>query len=161
MKSFIVYFSFAIASILVISCGDEGSYYEQISENETVTNRILDLNTTINEIRQKEKGKILKEGFDFIEYEYPIGNNDSYVVSYSFDDKGCWEIGVDCYFAKKEDALNVVEGFRTEISSSEFGTPTNDNNLYRWKNTEESISIELDYQNTDRGILVLTIMANT
>jgi hypothetical protein len=156
MKNFIV----VIILLLVVSCGNIGSYYEQISEDKTIVNRVSDLNKTIDEIRRQEKGKALKEGFDFLEYEYVIGNNDSYVVSYMFDEKGCFEIGIDCYFAKKEDAINVQEGFMSEINVTNFGVPAEDNSLCRWKSADESVSIELDYINTDRGMLVLTIMAN-
>ncbi len=160
MKSSLVNISFIIIVLLLVSCGNNGTYYEQISENKTVINRVSDLNKSISEIRKSEKGKIVKEGIDFLEYEYPIGNNDSYVVSYFFDDKGCYEVSMDCYFAKKDDAEIVKDGFKNEISQSVYGTPTEDNGLYRWKNSDESVSIELDYINTDRGMLVLTIMAN-
>lgn len=160
MKAFVVQFSFITVLLFFFSCKNDGSYYEQLSEQKTISNRILDLNKSINEIRKQEKGKISKEGLDFISYEYTIGNNDSFALSYLFDEKGCYEISIDCYFAKKDDALNVLEGIKVELTSSEYGIPTDDNYLLRWKNSKESVSIELDYKNTDRGLLVLTIMAN-
>jgi len=95
MKPFVVNLSFIIVLLLVVSCRNESSYYEQISEKKTIISRILDLNKSITEIRKQEKGKISKEGLDFISYEYPIGDNDSYAISYQFDEKGCFEISFD------------------------------------------------------------------
>jgi hypothetical protein len=160
MKNFVVYSFLIFSSLLIFSCGDVGSYYEQISENKTIVNRVSDLNKSIDNIRKEESGNPIKEGLDFLEYEYAIGDNDSYVVSYIFDEKGCFEIGIDCYFATKEDAINVLEGFKSEINTSPYGAAEEDNNLCRWKSKDESVSIELDYENTERGMLVLTIMAN-
>ena len=60
----------------------------------------------------------------------------------------------------EKDAINVVEGYKKEISASKFGQAKQDNKLYRWLNPDESISIEIDYKNTARGLFVVTIFAN-
>ena len=46
------------------------------------------------------------------------------------------------------------------MNASEYGVPVEDNFLCRWKNSNESISVELDYTNTKRGEFIATIFAN-
>lgn len=144
---------------IIVSCVGVGSYYEQFTKDKAFTDRINDLNKTINEVRSNEKGKLIRDDVDLLKYVYEIGKNDTYQISYQFDDKGCWEVGIDCYFEKEEDAVNLVDGVKTEMMTTVYGSPTEDNYLYRWKKSGEPASIEVDYKNTARGIVVLTIMA--
>lgn len=143
-----------------MSCGGKGSYYEQFTNDRALTKRILDLNKTIDEVRSFEKGKLIKDDVELLKYVYEIGENDTYIVSYLFDEKGCYEIGIDSYFELEKDAQNVVDGLQSEVNATEFGNPKEDNKLYRWLNSDESVSIELDHAKTKRGLFVATIFAN-
>ena len=149
-----------ILLLFIISCGDVGSYYEQFTNDKPFVARILDLNQSIDEIRSREKGKLIKEDITLLKYVYEIGKNDTYIVSYLFDEKGCFEIGIDGYFETKEDANNVVEGIKLEMKSSIYGKAIEGDSLARWKNKENSVSIELDYKDTSRGLFIATIFAN-
>ena len=46
------------------------------------------------------------------------------------------------------------------MNKSKYGVGTDDNYLNRWKNEDKSISIELDYKDTARGLFLVTIFAN-
>ncbi len=152
-------FVLLLLSVLV-SCTGKDSYFEQFSSDKTFTSRIGDLNKSIEDIRGQEKGKLIQEDLTFLKYVYEIGSSDTYVVAYLFDEKGCYEIGIDGFFETEESAKNVVSGIKTEMNSSAYGQGQEDNNLCRWKNEEQSISIELDYENTSRGLFLATIFAN-
>lgn len=160
MKKFIASASILILLSIIISCGGKSSYYEQFTNDKGFTSRILDLNKTIDEIRAIEKGKLIKDDISLLKYVYEIGDDDSYIVSYLFDEKGCFEIGIDGYFELEEDANNVVNGIKSEMVKSEYGNAVEGNDLSRWKNNNGSISIELDYENTSRGLFIATIFAN-
>lgn len=143
-----------------ISCTEnKKTYYEEFTDHKAFVSRILDLNKTIDEIRKEEKGELIKEDVHFLEYVYKIGKSDSYVISYLFDEKGCYEIGIDGYFELEKDALSLVVGIKTE-TDAKYGKGTDDNNLNQWKNEDKSISIELDYKDTARGLFLATIFAN-
>lgn len=153
---------FIIVILLVsnFSCTENKTYYQQFKSDKAFVSRILDLNKTFDEIRKAEKGKLIKEDVNFLEFVYKIGKNDTYVVSYLFDEKGCYEIGIDGYFELEKDAQNVVEGIQKEMSESKYGKGVEDNNLNQWKSEDKSISIELDYKDTSRGLFLATIFAN-
>ena len=162
MKNLIVSSSIFILLFILSSCGEQGSYYEQFTNDTSFTSRISDLNRTIDEIRLTEKGKLINDDINLLKYAYEIGKNDSYIVSYLFDEKGCYEIGIDGYFEMEGDANDVVTGIKSEMKQKQSGysEATKDNNLSRWKNENGSISIELDYENTSRGLFIVTIFAN-
>jgi len=145
---------------IIVSCGGVGSYYEQFTKDKAFISRINDLNKPIDEIRANEKGKLIKDDIGFLKYVYEIGKNDTYTVSYLFDEKGCYEIGIDGYFEKEEETKSVVNGIKSEMINSEYGTASEGNNLSRWKNVDGSVSIELDYKDTSRGMFLATIFAN-
>jgi hypothetical protein len=149
-----------IIALFLLGCNGVGTYYEQLCQDKLISERISDLNKPIDQIRKEEKGELINEGLTKLKYEYAIGDNDRYIITYLFDDKGCYEISFDGYFAKETDAQNVVDGIKGEMKLTIFGEPEEANNLCRWKNPDKSIWTELDYKDTSRGILVLTIQAN-
>ena len=160
MKNIFVSTSIILTLLILISCGGKGTYFEQFSSDKTITSRISDLNKSIDQIRVEEKGNLIEENIDYLKYVYEIGESDSYIISYRFDEKGCYEVGIDSYFVEEQNAKNVVDGIKTEMNASEYGNPKEDNFLCRWKNSDESISVELDYTKTKRGEFIATIFAN-
>ena len=146
--------------LLIIGCDSSTkSYYEQISSDKAFTERINDINKTIEEIRKEEKGKLINEGLDRLKYEYEVGKGDRYIVTYLFDEKGCFEIGFDGYFAKKEDVVLVLDGFKSEIDSNNYKLEESVD-LLRYNNNNESLTLELDYANADKGMALAVIFAN-
>lgn len=160
MKKIVTTTTILLIITVFFSCGGKGTYYDQFSKPKTFSSRILDLNKSIDEIRIEEKGNLVKEDLHLLKYAYEVGDDDSYIISYVFDEKGCYEIGIDAYFGLEEDANNVVKGIKTEMNSSEYGDAVENNNFCRWNNTNGSISVELDYQKTARGEFLATIFAN-
>ena len=154
----------SIALILLLtstfSCSEKKSYYEQLNSDKAFSSRVLDLNKSFDAIKKKEKGKLIKEDLNLLEFIYNIGESETYMVSYLFDEKGCYEIGVDGYFELESDTKSIVTGIQTEMNTSKYGKGTDDNGLNRWKSKDKSISIELDYQETSKWMFLATIFAN-
>jgi hypothetical protein len=152
---------FSIVFLCVISCGELGSSYEQITSFKTTKQRINNLNKSMKEVKQsEEKAALSREENDYLEYEYPIREDESYVMSYRFDDAGCFEIGLDTYFNKQKEAQNVIDGIIKAINSEgSYGEPEIDNDIYRWEASDNAVRIELDCQNVERGMISLTIFA--
>lgn len=148
--------------VFTFSCTGNDSYFEQITEVKTINERILDLNKSLTEVRKSEKkSSLVKEDENYLEYEYPIGDNDSYKTTYFFDAAGCYEVGLDTYFSLKNDAVDVLNKIKGVIEKdTNFRTPTNTNSLYEWNSKDGLVSVELDYVNQDRGMISLTIFAN-
>lgn len=146
--------------LLIVSCDSTTkSYYEQVSSEKPFTERINDINKTIEEIRKEEKGSLINEGLDRLKYEFEVGKGDRYVVTYLFDEKGCFEIGFDGYFATKEDVLVVLDGFKSEIDLSQYKLEES-TNLFRYSNDKNSLTLEIDYANADKGMALAVIFAN-
>ena len=118
MKKNIAVITILICFSILLSCVGKGSYYDQFSKAKPFSTRVLDLNKTIDEIRLEEKGNLVKEDLYFLKYAYEVGDDDSYTVTYAFDEKGCYEVGIDAYFGLEKDAINVVEGIKSEMNKA-------------------------------------------
>ncbi len=146
--------------LLFVSCDTATkSYYEQISSKKKFSERINDINKSIEEIRKEENGKLINEGLDRLKYEFEVGEGDRYIVTYLFDEKGCFEIGFDGYFATKENVLVVLDGFKSEIDLSKYKLEESAD-LYRYSDKENSLTLEVDYANADKGMALAVIFAN-
>ncbi len=146
-------------SFILVSCGGD-SYFEQITKNNNGIVRGANLNDSMEEIQKLEdKRALAREDNDYLEYEYELGNDDRYVVSYLFDVAGCYEIGLDTYFTESEQTQLVLEGFKKQLIEK-IGEPTEVNKLCEWKGKDGAFSVELDYINLDRGMISVTAFAN-
>lgn len=148
--------------IMMISCVGSDSYYDQLTKVKSIKERVSDLNKSLTEVRKSEKkSALITEDEKFLEYEYPVGENDSYKASYFFDDAGCFEVGLDTYFSLENDAKLVLDEIKTVFENDErFGKATDSNSLLEWTSKDGLISVQLDYLNQDKGMISLTIFAN-
>ncbi len=148
--------------IMMTSCVGSDSYYDQLTKVKSIKERVSDLNKSLTEVRKSEKkSALITEDEKFLEYEYPVGENDSYKASYFFDDAGCFEVGLDTYFSLENDAKLVLEEIKTVFENDErFGKATDSNSLLEWTSKDGLISVQLDYLNQDKGMISLTIFAN-
>jgi hypothetical protein len=142
------------------SCSDKDPYYEKFSSPKKFTDRTLDLNKSMNQIQMEEKGLLLKENVNYLEYLSEIGESDSYIIAYRFDSKGCFEVAIYAYFVEELNAKNLINKIKEELTLSKYGPPKEDNFLSRWNNSNESISIEIDYSKMEKGEFIATIFAN-
>jgi len=151
-----------ILLISLFSCGEVGTSYEQVTALKTISERVQDLNKSAADIKQiEEKAALSKQNNDFLEYEYPIREDEMYVVSYRFDDSGCFEIGVDVYFDKEKEAQNVLMGIIKDLTqNNSFNYVGEENNIHRWETANKKALIELDFQHVERGMIAITIFAN-
>lgn len=151
---------FLIAILNVISCGEVGTTYEQITAIKTISQRIEDINKTKTELKNSEDiVALISEEPLYLEFEYPVKENESYVIKYRFDDSGCYEIKLDTYFNKQDDAQKVLEAIVKDLEvNTTLGIPKKELDFYRWQNSK--ISIEINIQLIERGIISLTILNN-
>lgn len=148
--------------MMVVACNPTETYYDEVIKNKTISERIVELNQSLTAIRKTENKKaLIKEDDNYLEYEYKIGNDDTYHVTYFFDAAGCFEVGLDTYFGNEIDAQQVLDEIKREIEAdSQYGVAKNTNSLYEWTRTDGAVSIELDYINVDKGMIAFTIFAN-
>jgi hypothetical protein len=138
------------------------SYYEQIIEHKSEKEYVASINQTFETIKQSEKSSaLITEDFDILKYEYFIGEkDDSYQATYRFDEKGCYEVGLDTYIDNVEKANLVVNGLKNSFATNKtFKSAEEDNSLYRWESVSGLLVAELDYRNIDKGRVALTIFA--
>lgn len=151
---------FLIAILNVISCGEVGPTYEQITAIKPISQRIDDINKTKAELKNSEDliALVFEEPL-YLEFEYPVRENESYVIKYRFDDSGCYEIKLDTYFNKQDDTQKVLEAIIKDIDvNTTLGAPKKELDFYRWENSK--MSIEINTQLIERGIISITILNN-
>jgi hypothetical protein len=148
--------------VVFVGCNQEKTYYDQLIKNKTITERIVELNKTLTEIRKTEdKSALIKEEEDYLEYEYKIGVDETYSITYFFDVAGCYEVGLDTYFNNEVDAQLVMEKIKEAIeNSNQFKLKTDSNQLYEWSSNDGLASVELDYENLNKGMVSFTVFAN-
>ena len=149
--------------LLLFSCDTNNNYYQTINYSKTPAYLIENLNKSMTEIEKLEdKDALHKKDFDYLEYEYPIGEkNDTYVIAYHLDDKGCFEVDFDTHFEQESDAQTVMDGFKNKLNQlKNFTLFSTDNQLITWKSKTKDKSIELDYNNLKKGMISITIFAN-
>jgi len=162
MKFLLKLFS-VLSFMFLFSCTGNDTYYTQLTKVKSIAERVADLNKSLPEVRKSEKkSSLIKEDEDYLEFEYPIGENDSYKATYFFDAAGCYEVGLDTYFSLETDAADVLNEIKSSFESDpNFGPPTNNaNSLYEWSSKDGLVSVELDYLNQDKGMIRLTVFAN-
>lgn len=152
----------SILVVVLVGCNQEKTYYDQLIKDKSITERVGELNKTLTEIRKTEnKSALIKEEEDYLEYEYKIGFDETYNVTYFFDVAGCYEVGLDTYFSKEVDAQIVMEKIKEEIeNSNKFKLKTDANQLIEWSSKDGLSSVELDYENLNKGMVSFTVFAN-
>ncbi len=158
-KQVLLLISFSILTI--ITCNEVGTTYDQLIAIKTVSQRVSDLKKTKIEIKNSEDPiALVREEHQFLEYEYPVRKDESYVIFYRFDDTGCFEIKLDTYLNNQIDAQKVINLIIKDLEvNTTFGLPKKSSNFYRWENLNSEILIELDVQNIKRGHISLNIFS--
>lgn len=148
--------------LFCVSCNTTETYYDEIIKNKTIIERIDELNKSLTDIRKSENKKaLIKEEDDYLEYEYKIGEGDSYAITYFFDVAGCFEVGLDTYFTNEIDAQFVTEEIKAAVEADQrFEKAKNTNSLYEWTSKDGATSVELDYLNVSQGMISFTVFAN-
>lgn len=148
--------------VVFVACNQEKTYYDQLIKNKTIAERVVELNKTLTDIRKTEdKSALIKEEEDYLEFEYKIGNEEIYSITYFFDVAGCYEVGLDTYFNNEADAQLVMEKIKGDIEKTgKFELKTDSNQLYEWSSKDGLSSVELDYENLNKGMVSFTVFAN-
>lgn len=164
MKLRIQYTLIILSTVVgIYACNEtKKSHYDQLIDHKTEKEYVGALNQSFEEIKKTEdKAFLITEDFDLLSYEYEIGeDDDTYQVTYRFDEKGCHEVGIDVYINQPEPSKMVVNGFKNYFNTSkDFKVPSEDNDLLRWTSENELLVAELDFSNAERGRIALTIFA--
>ena len=153
-------FVLTLIALFSVGCGETASYYDSIDNDPSGILRGINVNDKVEDIKAKEEAAALMiEEEDMLEYEYPLKKEDSYVVTYSLDDMGVYEITLATYFELKEEAIKVKDGLKSKYDAV-YGAPSDEDDFYRWESDDGAIAVELDYVNIEEGQVMLIIMAN-
>ncbi|MCO6499587.1 MAG: hypothetical protein J5I47_04310 [Vicingus serpentipes] len=158
------FFLLIITSIISCHPGSpeekDNIYFSQIIKTDKGIIRGVNLNDEITHIKKKEsKRAIVTETNTILEYEYKLKDKGTYVVTYQFDQQGCYEIDVDIYLSSP-DFINDAQKTLNSFFRDKYGSPTQGDSLLVWKNKQKTMTIELDYLNKSEGEMMLTIFAN-
>lgn len=143
---------------LILTACDEASQ-NQIANIKTVTERIEDLGKNAQAIKAiEESAALIKEDEFLLEYEYPIRENESYVITYRFHNNSCNEIKIDTYLNKESHTKKVQAEIMADIANNkQFKRGKIKNDIIKWTTQNKDITLELNTQNIERGTLNLII----
>lgn len=155
------YLSIVVITLMMISCGGgEETYFNKVNIKDGGLIRGASLNESIELIKKLEDTKSLTdEEDDYLEYEYFIKEDDSYIVTYFFDDKGCYEINLDTYFDLSTDAKSVFEGYKSHFTNK-FGEAEDEDEYLTWDSEDGATTVEIDYSGLESGQVNIAAFAN-
>lgn len=112
------------SSLLIISCNSsEKPVFEKINSSEDGDFRGVFIRSSIDEVKKQEGVPPSNEESDYLYYEIPLGKNEEYyTLGYSFNEKGLYEILLDVYLDKPEDALQLFQDLKEKFTSR-YGNP--------------------------------------
>lgn len=155
---------FCVFSFLFSCVNDKltENYSDQITEQIIKKDLINVINYSITKVKTLENlGQLQMEDTDILVYHFVLNENTFYDVTYIFDAKGCFEIGVDIELGNVDALPKIVERLKTYFNDltylSEF---SEDNALFRWRNKQKAITLEMDVVLISQGKLSITIFAN-
>lgn len=157
MKQLITYSTIIILSLLTFSCSEP--VHERIDRINTVKEKLDYLGKTIEEIKTiEDAAALVKEDEYLIEYEYPIRENDTYVITYRFKSAICYELNIDAYLEKESHAKKVMKEILIDMANNEsFGETSLKNQIYTWISTNNNTLVEFNILNIERGIVNLHV----
>ena len=146
-----------LVAVVFTAC-DEASQ-NQIANIKTVSERIEDLGKNAEAIKaMEETAALIKEDEFLLEYEYPIREDESYVITYRFHNNSCNEIKIDTYLNKESHTKKVQAEIMADIANNkQFERGKIKNDIIKWTNHDKKITLELNTQNIERGTLNLII----
>ena len=146
-----------LVAVVFTAC-DEASQ-NQIANIKTVSQRIEDLGKSVDAIKAMEESEALfKEDEFLLEYEYPIRDNESYVITYRFHNNACNEIKIDTYLNKESHTKKVQAEIMADIANNdEFGRGNIKNDIIKWTSKTRKVKLELNAQSIERGTISLVI----
>jgi len=159
MKKHLIFAFFICLFFNLTSCDEP--VLNQI-KNKNIANEISNLHQSKDDIKALEdKAALIKETDYSLEYEYPVREDESYVITYRFNDAGCFEIKLDIYLNKEIDAKNISNNIKNKIERNpEYGKAQLKNQIYSWRSVSKDVALELKIQNQERGIINFLIHQN-
>lgn len=157
MKQLITYSTIIILSLFMFSCSEP--VHERMDRINTVKEKLNYIGKTIEEIKTiEDAAALVKEDEYLIEYEYPIRENDTYVITYRFKSDVCYEFNIDAYLEKESHARKVMKEILIDMANNEdFGETSLNNQKYTWKSINNTTLVEFTTFNIKRGIVNLHV----
>lgn len=143
--------------LTLTSCDEESQ--QRIAEVKTVSERIKDLDQSMEVIKAKEEGAALMLDKEYLlEYEYPVRESESYVVTYRFNNDKCFEIKLDTYLNKESYVKKVMKEVLADMANNDkFKRTSLKDGDYYWVSADRQIEVVLKTQNIERGTVNLLI----
>lgn len=157
MKKILAYCIIATISLSTISCGESAN--ERRDRINTVKEKLTYLDKSITDIKAiEDPAALMKEDKYLLEYEYPIGENESYVITYRFNNDECFEFSLETYLDNKTYANKVVKHILIDMANNEnFKKTILKNKVYHWESESTNTLVELKTIETNRGVVTLLV----
>ena len=155
---------FLMLTVLIsLSCENIDSKEEKMLYNYLIEQDYLSkINSSKKQIKKREvSSNFVSEDDDFLKYTYVSITNITINSTYLFDEKGCFEIGLDVDYENVDEANSVANQFKQYVDEQKsFVDFKEDNFLLRWINQDKSRTVEVDIANASSGKIAITIFAN-
>ncbi len=149
--------------LISLSCENTDSKEKMILYNYLLEQDYLSkINASKKQIRKEGfNEKLVSEDNYFLKYIYVSNTNITINSTYLFDEKGCFEIGLDIDYENIDDANSAINQFKQYVDEQKsFLDFKEDNYLLRWINQDKSRTVEVDIANASSGKIAITIFAN-
>ncbi len=148
--------------LLLLFVGITGCDDSTVDNIRSVSERINDLNKSRDEIKDMEDpAALMKEDDYLLEYEYPVRENESYVVTYRFRNDKCFEVKLDTYLDKESYTKKIQQEVLTDMANNtSFDKTKFKNDNYTWLSNDKKITVQLKTQNIERGTINLSVVIN-
>jgi len=148
MKNAVVLFG---VIFFLASCGSgDTPTFDSIIKSEEGHFRGIEIGASLDEVKKSESVKPQDEEEDYLYYDIELGADDSYAISYSFDEKGLYEIQVDVFFEQPQSAVDLFSKFRTYFGEKYGSSKEEDDGYATWLTTS-SVSDEIEISLIDES----------
>lgn len=104
-------------TVTFISCNTDGeSLFDQVVGSKKGHFRGHSIGANIEEVKKGEKEEPKDWEEDYLYYDIELNEYETYTLSYSFDEKGLYEIQIDVYLDKIETASELFKTFKTHFT---------------------------------------------
>lgn len=136
----------------IASCGGGGgtSVFDSIIKSKIGHFRGVEIGAALDEVKKSESDKPQDEEDDYLYYDIALNGEDSYAISYSFDEKGLYEIQVDVFLEKPQAATDLFSEFRTYFGEKYGSVKEEDDGYASWLITSD-ISEEIEISLIDES----------
>jgi hypothetical protein len=157
-----IIFISAILSAVLWSCGEEKkTLFEKLLKEKEGILRGFETGETYDEVLSAEKNYTnIEKGNDYIYYDFDLGNEESYTLTYNFYQDKLYEITMDVYLNSQNTARQLFNEFKNHYNQK-FGEGVLSKDGYTTWYTQNKLSqkveIAIKENSESYGFFTITI----